>query len=43
MDDDKTPAPDRLPDDNLDPLVGIDDEADDQPSDREDETDEVPA
>ena len=37
MDDVKTPAPDRLPDDNLEPIVVFDDEADDQPPDREDD------
>jgi hypothetical protein len=35
MDDDKTPGPDRLPDDDLPPLKDDDDEADDQPPDRE--------
>jgi hypothetical protein len=42
MDDVKTPAPDRLPADDLPYLVGIDDERDDQPPDEEGE-DEVPA
>ena len=42
MDDAKTPAPDKLPSEDLAYLVGIDDDADDQPPDREDE-DEVPA
>jgi len=39
MDDAKTPDPDRLPDD-LDPIVPIDDESDDQPSDPEPEEDD---
>ena len=43
MDDVKTPGSDKLPSDDLAYLVGIDDDADDQPPDREDDENEVPA
>lgn len=43
MDDPKTPRADSLPSDDLSLLVAVEDESDNQPSDRENEGDEIPA